>query len=150
MAHARTQIRHALAALAAVASVQTVKTGEARATNRSETPAVYVLTPNDSINFEESTLGADGVLQELHQLTASLAVVVQERVGAEDLVDQIEVELRAAMFADPTLGGLVRHLEIASYDGDLLDALEQPLAGGVFTVNAVYRCKQDDPETIIG
>ena len=148
MAHARQQIRDAI--VAALTGLTT--TGSNVFPSRSydvpkeNLPCILIYTAAEEMADEASSLGDRRGMILAFRVEARVRPVATD---ADDQLDAICAEVQAALFAEPTLGGLVRHLDLQSTEIEFDAEAEAPTAAGVMTFGCLYRIDRTDAETII-
>ena len=145
MTHARQQIREAFAAqIAGLASAATVYQWRARAIPAAVKKALRVSTPEEAID-NDGELGA----APSRELQIRVEIVVRQADNADDVVDQLCVEVEEAIAADETLGGLLLWCRPTGFEGDILEESAETEMQGALTFGAMYSVALTDVETII-
>lgn len=144
MAHARQQIRTAIAtALGSIAEVgDNVFTGHVYPVER--LPALVITTPSDVIDTEQSSFSND--CYELIIEVRVLAAAVDD--GVDDLLDTIAAAVQATLAADDTLGGKVLRLHVEATEIEMEREGEQPTGLAMMRGTCLYFIDPADPETL--
>lgn len=130
MAHARQQIREALAAVVTGLATTGAAVFQSRMRAQEALPCLLVTTLDESV---ERT----GIGDELERdLEVAVIGVAKAAANVDDTLDTIAAEVETAIGPNNTLGGLVRGLELRSVSIEFDDELEQPVG----TVRLTYRC----------
>jgi hypothetical protein len=147
MAHARQQIREAVGTT--ITGLTTVGSSVFQSRvypvkSSSDLPCYIVYTLKDSL--DEPVMG--------DKRFRVLMVVVEAKVKTaqsnfDDELDLICAEAEAAIFADSTLGGLVKNIELVETTIELGDEAEYPVGVATMTFEARYRVDRTDPQTVI-
>lgn len=148
MAHARQQIRDlvvtTLTGLTLTGS--NVYAGQQRPTHASELPGLWVWTSSDeTVGVKRTTNGT----LEVHELTVMVEVRAFAATSVDDLVDDICEDVQVAIYADQTLGGVVREMQLEAFELELETEAEQAFALGTMSWSLEYRVAGTDPSTIV-
>lgn len=142
MPHGRKQIRDAaktqLTALATTGA--RVFAGRVEPLSAAECPGLNVRVSSETTREDLITLYEDDAPREVQILVEGYV-----NAGGEDALDQIALEVEAALEADPTIGGLVDQL---SYQGALLRRVpegEYDHAVVTLTYSAIYIVSRTNP-----
>jgi hypothetical protein len=136
--------------------VETALTGETSATsiytNRtyevadSDLPTILVTDPGDEAVEEQ---GASMGTIRAFALTLDITTHVLASTNADNEADDISAEIAAALFSDPTLGGLVKFLGLDSREKGNEDEAKQPHIWIKETWSCIYRVDMTDVTTIL-
>lgn len=145
MAHARKQVRDAL--VTAITGLTT--TGSRVYRHRyyplaeANLPGLIVYTEEESQDY--LTVGSDRTIQ--HTLSLRVEAFVKATTNYDDVLDQINLEVSDAIFADRTLGGLAKDTRLLTFSASGDVEGEQPAFVGRFDIQISYMTKESDPET---
>lgn len=148
LAHVRTQARANAAAI--LAGLPTTGANvfdsrpEGRDWNSGDLPGLNVLTPTDALDLELSK--TEG--KEAHELR----LVVESRAkgeGSAAVADQGAAEAQAAIFSEPTLGGVAKRILLLESKTSISGEIETPTAIVRMEFAVLYRILSTDPETSI-
>jgi len=145
MAHARQQIRDAVAtALGSIDEVgDNVYTSHVYPVDR--LPALVITTPSETYLEEASAMGDD----QAFLLDLEVRVLAKaESDTVDDLLDTIAAKVQAALAADDTLGGRVLNLITTETEVEIDAEGEQPIGVATTTWSCIYRIDPADPETL--
>ena len=147
MTHARQQIRQQLVTtLTGLASTGS-HVFASRAYDINVTPCLLIYTDSDQVNLENTTGATD-----YHELEITIEVRVKASQSTQsnvnNTVDRICKEVETALFADPTLNGLVLKLQLQNTEITLSSETDKPVAVATLTLAADYRIAPGSPGTI--
>lgn len=149
--HAREQIRDAVVdQLTGLATTNSrVYAGIVRLADAASLPGIWVFTNEDELDEDSEIIGT----KEFHNLTLLVEIRAKAVSGVDDVVDDVAEEVQAALYGDPTLGGLIptayADIELSSFELELSDDQEKDLALGTLTFIMRYRIDGTAPGTII-
>ena len=146
MAHVRQQIRSAaITALTGLASTgDNVHGVRGHAIGQGNLPALIIRTPAESRGY--SNIGADPAL--LRQVSLTVLALATGGDSLDDDLDQIAVEVEAALAADVTLGGVCNHLVLVATEFDPPDGRGETISNALeLTFQVEYQTARSDPET---
>lgn len=135
MAHARRQIREAIAAVVTGLASTGSRVFQSRMRAQEALPCLLVVTHDEQI--ERTGLG-----DELErQVDVEITGVAKAAANVDDALDAIAEEVETAIGPNNALGGLVRATELRSLKTELDDELEQPVG----LIRLAYRCTYFTP-----
>lgn len=142
--HVRTQIRAAVAALLTglATTGERVYIGRTRPLGNDHEPTLLIYTQSEKI--APFSLRLPRTL--LHTLTLSVLGRVVDTAPRDDVLDQIEAEVRVKVATDPTLGGLVKSATLITAIFETQAQGEQHIGGVRLEYSIVYSTKEDAPE----
>ena len=76
-------------------------------------------------------------------------IYVKGTSNYDDQLDQISLEIEDALYADLTLNGHAKDLQITRFEADFAGEGDQPLAFARMAVDVIYRTSENDPETTL-
>ena len=138
MAHQRTTIRQAVAALLSgeTAAETRVYTTRVRPYRKGDLPAISVYTL-------EETVSADGSATAPRELERDLQLVIEAWVSpsetVDDDLDDLALEIETAMHADPYLGGAVGDSMLAATTLGVLEDGDGIMGVATLTYDVIYR-----------
>jgi hypothetical protein len=108
-------------------------------------PGLCIFTKSETTEYDTINIP--------RSITRTLEIGVEAYVKAtsnyDNTLDTIAVEVEEALAGDVTLNDLVKDSKITSFESDYSGDGEQPIAIGRFTIEALYRAKENDVETAI-
>lgn len=148
MPHVRQQIR---------AAVAQVLTGLSTTSNRvfithvyplekASLPGLVIMTDKDESDFSQAT-SSNGQLKILSRLQLIIKAYAKGTATVDDKLDQIELEVRQALMANRTLGGLTKNINWQSTTVQVDAGGEQPIGVAELLFLIEYRV-QDNMITI--
>lgn len=148
MPHAREQLRAAV-----VTTLTGLTTTGARVTasrvyphDDAALPSLVVYTPGESLMEGDIPTGDP---LELRALTLNIEGRAKAAAGIDDTLDDISAEVETAMYADQTLGGLAKTLELKSVATTFTGESDQPVGLIELVFEIVYRVDARNPLVII-
>lgn len=78
-------------------------------------------------------------------LSARVEVYVKGVGDYDDSIDTICAEIEAALYADITLGGLVKDVQVKAFEVEFSGEGDQPMARATLTINIDYRTTEGAP-----
>lgn len=151
MAHARQQIRDAVAsALTGLATTgSNVFVSRVYPLESASLPGLTIMTVNDAADIDNTTSSNSNRI-----VWANLGLLIkahaQEAANTlDDTLDQIEMEIRQALLADITLGGLVKDLWWISTEITLEGENVKPIGLAEILFNVSYRVAASDPSLLL-
>ena len=147
MAHARQKIREQVAATLTGLSTtgSNVTASRVRTLPASVTRHLSVYTLEDDVDEAARVFGT----KEFRDMTLVLEGRVKASSGWDDALDDIDAETSAALYADQTLGGLVKTLGWLGCDIDVEDGSDQPVGVIRIRYSVLYRVDAASPTTVI-
>lgn len=147
--HARQQVREAVAkALQNLPTTGTrVFTGRPDPLTPQEMPGLVVTTPNEQISDDFSSFSGGAV-----KYGRSMAILVTAYDAGrpiDDRLDRMALEIEQALGADPTLGGILKTLDLVRTDVSVDEATKR-IGQLTLAFEAIYRTARGAPQTIIG
>lgn len=97
-------------------------------------PGLCIYTSTDDAEY--ATLTPPRTLDRL--LTITVEAYVKANTGYDNTLDQIEDEIRTALYADLTRGGNAQDTRIVAFSSQFNDEGDQPIAYGELTVEVHY------------
>ena len=139
MAHLREQIRD---------RVVTDLTGLTTTGSRVFRSRIYPLESNDLPGLCIFTKSETTLPRSTSRiLEIGVEAYVKATADYDNTLDDISVEVEEALAGDVTLNNLVKDSKITSFESEYSGEGEQPIAIGRFTIEALYRVKENDVET---
>lgn len=108
-------------------------------------PGLCVYTMSEQIDY--ATIGTSRLQQRV--LSVVIEIYVKGTSNYDDDLDQISLEIEDALFADLTLNGNAKDLQINRFEADFAGEGDQPLAFARMSVDVVYHTSENDPETTV-
>ena len=108
-------------------------------------PGLCVYTMSEQIDY--ATIGTSRLQQRV--LSVVIEIYVKGTSNYDDDLDQISLEREDALFADLTLNGNAKDLQINRFEADFAGEGDQPLAFARMSVDVVYHTSENDPETTV-
>lgn len=108
-------------------------------------PGLCIFTKSETTEYDTINIP--------RSITRTLEIGVEAYVKAtsnyDNTLDTIAVEVEEALAGDVTLNNLVKDTKITSFESEYSGDGEQPIAIGRFTIEALYRVKENDVESAI-
>jgi|GEM_PF-570028 len=146
MSHVRTQIRHAIAQQLNNLTTTGTRIFVSRVypLESAALPGLIIKTESDQAN-EQFASASGGVVKQWCQLQLMVKAYAKGTANVDDVLDQVELEVRIALASNKTLGGLAKDLNWLHTTILLENGGEQPIgcAEMVFTVD--YRVADESP-----
>ena len=108
-------------------------------------PGLAVYTLSEQIDY--ATIGASRLQQRV--LSVVVEIYVKGTSNYDDQLDQISLEIEDALYADLTLNGHAKDLQITRFEADFTGEWDQPLAIARMAVDVIYHTSENDPETTL-
>lgn len=108
-------------------------------------PGLCVYTMSEQIDY--ATIGTSRLQQRV--LSVVIEIYVKGTSNYDDDLDQISLEIEDALFADLTLNGNAKDLQINRFEAYFAGEGDQPLAFARMSVDVVYHTSENDPETTV-
>lgn len=136
MPHARKQIRDAVvAALTGLATTGTkVFQSRVNPLANGKLPGLALFTQSETADYLTMRLPRT---QE-RKLTVGVEIYVKGVANYDDSLDQIALEVEAAIYADVTLGGIARDTVIRSFNADFNGDGDQPVCAATMSIEVTY------------
>jgi len=147
--HARTIIRKTIISLLKNSKPLNKIVGnnifEARGYPIDNPPAILVYTPNEqvvdySIGYPRS---------QTRQLTLVIEAYAKEHVDVDKTTDNLSLEIEELMATYPTLGNMVKDMNLNSTETRLSGDGDKPIAVATLTYHITYRTKENLPNKLI-
>lgn len=151
MSHVRQQIRdYAKAALIAAptAAGSNVECSRVYPYSTANLPALNVYTPNEEVDEDFDTTG--GVLRRYCNLTVDARIALAKGAFPENALDDLAAEVETVFGLDPTFGGLIGWVRLASTETGLDGEGEKVVGLATLAFRAQYESLASDPTTAIG
>lgn len=147
MSHARQQIREQFETLLTGLTTTTTNVTASRVYTVSDSnlPHLSIYSVNESLDEDKGVLGD----KEFRLLSVVVEARVKRNSNLDDQLDTIAVEVEKAIFADDTLGNLVKGTDLESTEIELDGEGEKKTGLMTMTFICSYRINRTDPETII-
>ena len=105
-------------------------------------PAIIIYTLNEDSVYE--TVGLPRTISRTLNVVAEF--YVKGNTGYDDQIDQISLEVEAAIYSDVTLGGVAKDTRLVSLDVQFRGDGDQPVGIGVATIEVTYVTTEGSPE----
>ena len=143
MAHARQQIREAIAALVTGLATTGATVYQSRVYPIETMPSLSIYTLSERV--DETTMDGDQ--------TRTVDLIIEGRakvsVDLDDTLDTIAAEVETALFADQYLGGTIKSLDLIDTEIEMFDDLEKPAGVMRLAFSVMYRVNQAAPSVLI-
>lgn len=106
-------------------------------------PGLCIFTKSETTDYDTITLPRSTS----RILEIGVEAYVKATADYDNTLDDISVEVEEALAGDVTLNNLVKDSKITSFESEYSGDGEQPVAIGRFTIEALYRVKENDVET---
>lgn len=148
MSHVRQQIREAAATTVTGLAVTGSNVFPSRVYPHDVVPSLSVYTLTDTVDADQSVLGAVGYKQ-----VRELELVIEARskltANVDNQLDDIAADVEIAMQSDVTLGGLCEWLELTDTAIELEAESENPAGLARLTYSVIYRVAANNPQLAI-
>lgn len=147
MAHARQTIREAVATAVTNLTTTTTNVFQSRVHQYAsgDLPGLTVYTQSESLDEEAGILGT----KEYRLLQCVIEARAKAAADIDDTLDTICAEVETALYADQTLSGNAKHLELKDTEITLTGDTDQEVGVARMTFEIQYRVDATDPTTII-
>ena len=108
-------------------------------------PALSIYTTADVAEDEQQVIGN----AQMRTLTTHVEGRVKSTTNLDGTLDDMETEIIAAIYADRTLGGLVKDIVYRDTEIELSGESDKPVGMIRLTFTAWYRIDASDPKTVI-
>lgn len=142
--HARNTIRTQVAnIIGSGVSTANVYTSRVYPLEKTDLPAIIVGHSGESLKEFASNI------HEIRELDLSIDIYCKAVNSVHDELDDISSEIETALQADPQLELQIEDSYFLSFNVELVDVEEQPLAIGNMEWRCIYAIDRTDPNTII-
>ena len=147
MPHARKIIREAFVAAVIGLSTTGSKVYESRfyPMDAAALPGIIVYTKAEA----SENLTISRPVKMARQLDVAVEIYTKTVVNADDMIDQIALEIEQAVYTNSTLQGLAKDIRLTETDIKLMGEGEKPIAVATLTYSTLYHVLENDPATII-
>ncbi len=145
MSHVRKQIRDAVVTALTGLSTTASRVYKSRIypLESGKLPGLAIYTKSEEI--QNNTIGKPRT--QVRILEVMVEAYVMANTAFDDTIDAISLEVEEALYANATLGGKAKELDIVSFESDFSGEGEKVVGVGRFTVQVTYTTKENDIET---